>query len=97
MSVPGGYQYYLVIRSLYKKISDVEITAGLGYILLEDAQTELDVTGKSKDVLRRVVVRLPVADEYANVISAGIKTSGPVCKLLKIPVDASPVIFGGCP
>ena len=50
-------------------------------IYLKGAQTLIDSTGKSQDVLRRIQVRLPTRNSY-DYPEFSLATGGPICKLL---------------
>lgn len=48
------------------------------------AQTMIDSTGKSADILRRVRVRVPVQSIAAGIGMYPIRTSSPICKLITV-------------
>ncbi len=58
--------YLLIIRSIYKKVT-VSVTAqdtSSAAVKLTGAQTVIDSTGKARDVLRRLQVRVPKQNQF---------------------------------
>lgn len=81
--------YLLDLRSLPYGKSRVSIK---GYdflgkvVLLKNAQTLIDSTGKAQDVLRRIQVRIPSLNNYYH-SDFGLETMGNICKQLQLVPD----------
>ncbi len=97
----GNTQIQLRIQSFYKQ-SDIEIIArdNTGAVLtIDGVQAKIDSTGKSKDVLRRIQVRVPLNDAADRTIGDfAIQAADELCKQFSVwPnnfIDAQGV--GGC-
>jgi hypothetical protein len=80
----NGHEFLLTLRSMYVK-NGVTITANSGGIgaanpvRIGEAQTVVDSTGKSGDVLRRILVRVPGRNSYATP-SFTINSAYDICK-----------------
>jgi Flp pilus assembly protein TadG len=87
----GNNEYYLAVRALYHPIK-MQITAynGVNEVALTDAQTEIDVTGRAADVLRRVQVRYSRgggSDGFTParlVPGAALETTKGICKKFEV-------------
>lgn len=84
-------KYYLVIQPLYGAAA-IDVTArdvGDTPLPLLNAQAVIDVTGKSSDVLRRIQVRVPIAEglrtmNFSSLLPPGaLVTNEKICKLLE--------------
>jgi hypothetical protein len=94
----SGARKFLHIKSLYadndvtitgcrnSSATNCDLTSGNGNQLVRfnNAQIELDVTGKSLDVLRRIKVRVPAQSQYDNAGSFSLKTTQSICKLITV-------------
>ena len=83
-------QYYMRITSLYKDVS-LQVTAYAAAnasgasLSLQGAQALIDVTGKARDVLRRIQVRAPVAGAGTNLLSDyAIQSAESICKRFSV-------------
>ncbi|PIZ62055.1 hypothetical protein COY17_03100 [Candidatus Saccharibacteria bacterium CG_4_10_14_0_2_um_filter_52_9] len=82
--------YLLNMRSIYGKAA-VTITAydSDGNLLrIKDAQTVVDSTGKSQDVLRRVQARIPAQNGYDHP-DFSLETTGNLCKQLQLAPNSA--------
>jgi hypothetical protein len=78
----GEDSFILRLSSLYRT-SDVTVRAYLnagGPLELFGAQAIIDSTGKSKDVLRRIQVHLPLTASSTPLPGVALQSSGSVCK-----------------
>lgn len=80
----GADRYYVRVRSVYTNAETmtVEATSSGPIFEFKNAQTVVDATGKSNDVLRRIETRISNAPDY-RVPEAVIESSG-ICKLIEI-------------
>ena len=62
--IAAGTQLFFNLRSIYSK-TNAHITVNDGAARLVGAQTIVDSTGKSQDVLKRIQVRVPINARYA--------------------------------
>lgn len=83
--------YYLVVQPMYQAASvDVQGFTGGAAQALENSQAEIDVTGKSADVLRRIRVTVPIgeglqlSDFYGIFPDAAISTTESICKQFEV-------------
>ncbi len=81
--------YLLDMRSVYNKtaVNIAAYDAIGGRLKIKNAQTLIDSTGKSQDVLKRVQVRLPSHTEYFH-SDFSLQTAGDVCKQMKLKPDS---------
>lgn len=75
----GGNFYYLRVRSIYRSNS-LTITANGGAVELTGAQATIDSTGKAVDVLRRVVVHVPLGTAGGDIPDFAISSGDGICK-----------------
>ncbi len=64
------------------------------------AQTMIDSTGRSQDVLRRVRVRIPTQNSSSTIGFSALRTALPICKLLTVDKAARTATLdpsNGCP
>lgn len=98
INLANGERRYLHIKGLYKT-SNLTISAcrvpaancgnGNQDVRFNSSQIEIDSTGKSNDVLRRVKVRLPVESQFENAGSFSLKTTQSICKLIEVAESSS--------
>lgn len=100
VNIPAAYRnrgFYVYIQPLYKsaKVKVQALDIGGDPLPLRGAQADIDVTGKSADVLRRVRARVPIADglklrNLKGLLPPGaLVTQDDICKVLSL--DASQV------
>ena len=80
----GGASYYMRVTPLYQG-AQLQITAqtAIGTTLrFANAQALVDATGKAQDVLRRIQVRVPTANNGGIYGDFAIESDGPICKQL---------------
>jgi Tfp pilus assembly protein PilX len=91
---PNG-NYFMRVMALYVG-GNMELTAANGAtpVVFNDAQAQIDVTGKAQDVLRRIQVRVPINTTNPP-SNYGIESASSVCKRFGIipAVGAVPGIF----
>lgn len=90
IDVPTGKQFQLRLQSLYNS-SRVNIVAEDGAVpaarlKLVDAQASIDSTGKAKDVLRRIQVRVPLSGPSGASGSFAIQSADDLCKRFRVGV-----------
>jgi len=78
--MPGGQQYYMRIRSLYRQ-SAVTICSPncANPVELTGAQALIDATGRATDILKRIQVRVPIGTG-GSVPEAALQTNDTQCK-----------------
>lgn len=92
--LPSANQYYLRMRSMYRPTA-VTIRAYTssfpgGQVNLVGSQAEIDVTGRSTDVLRRIKVSAPFRVEGSRTPEFAIQSLDTICKRFTIaPAPAS--------
>ncbi len=93
----SGPQYYARVSTLYENATlHMVAKDGLGNPLsLKGAQIVIDSTGRSHDVLRRVQVRVPLANEGTHA-DYGLETTDSICKQF-VTFDATYLNNAGCP
>lgn len=96
LGLPSGTNVYMQVRSIYYS-NAVDV---YGYnvtnnpVNFDDAQAEVDVTGKASDVLRRVQIRMPLYEDYvapANVLDV----MNGLCKRLGVYPTVPELSAGG--
>ena len=97
----GGASYYMRVTSLYQN-AQLQLTAqsATGTTLrFANAQALVDATGKAQDVLRRIQVRVPTANNGGIYGDYAIESDGPICKQLVAQpggtTDACPGVLPG--
>ncbi len=93
----NSVNYLLDMGSIYRN-SRVTITAYAfdgTQLAIKNAQTLVDSTGKSQDVLRRIQVRLPSHNTYDHP-DADLETTGNICKQLQLLPPVSGSNSSGC-
>lgn len=84
----GSTPFLVTMRSIYST-TNVSIKINGGAAKIVGAQTKIDSTGRSQDVLKRLQVRIPSKNEY-NYPGFAVETSGDICKDLSVyPGSAS--------
>jgi PilX N-terminal len=90
-NLPSNSTLFLHLRSLYQT-NNVVITgidsAG-NPVRFINSQIMIDATGKAKDVLRRVQVRVGATSQYAGT-DFSLRTADSICKLIDVNKDAVP-------
>ena len=73
--------YYLRVRSIYRANALTVTAYNAGSQLeLAGVQAQIDSTGKASDVLRRVVVRVPIGANREGIPDFAIESNGSICK-----------------
>lgn len=81
INISGSTDYAMRLTAIYNG-GTVDITADgtLGpSVTLEDAQAQVDVTGRAQDVLRRIQVRMPISQEGAS-SGYALQSGSSICK-----------------
>ncbi len=97
-NLPNSDRYYARVRSLYNNVGTLRVTAedGGSSFRFQNAQTVVDATGKSSDVLRRIEVRISNEPDYDRP-EAVFESSNGLCKTLGvIPGATNPVREANC-
>lgn len=85
INIPAGApnKYYLRLRPIYKsaKINIMGKDAAGNSVQFVGAQREIDSTGRTSDVLRRLVVHVPLTDSSSDVNYA-VESTNSLCKRL---------------
>lgn len=76
----NGDEYLMSLRSIYSP-TNVYITANNGTAFFSGAQSMIDSTGKSQNVLKRIQVRVPNRNSYPYP-GFDVNSTGGICKLL---------------
>lgn len=86
MTIPGGFpagtKLFFNLRSIYSNTS-VKITVNDGNSRLVGAQSMIDSTGRSEDVLKRIQVRIPTEESYYYP-GFGLESVNGICKKLSV-------------
>jgi hypothetical protein len=90
--------YYLRVKSIYiPSVMTVTATDASGTVGLTGAQAIIDSTGKANDVLRRVLVRVPLNSGLKGIPDFAIQTTDTLCKRLAVRSSSVLVNLSGVP
>lgn len=84
-SVGNTPTFYVRLKSIYKPVNATIQAYDVNgrRLTLVNGQAVIDSTGKARDVLRRIQVRVPVLTEY-NYPEDALETTADICKLISI-------------
>lgn len=94
-TIAAGQTYYLRLKAIYQPVA-ITITAkdsSGNRVSFQDAQTVIDSTGKTTDVLRRIQVHVPSKNNlFANKIfpEFAVETTDTLCKRLSVIPGVAP-------
>lgn len=95
----GVAGYYLRVRSIYRTSSLNIVGKNSSNVRLElqNAQALVDATGKASDILRRIVVRVPMTNIGNGVPSYAVQSFDSVCKRFGVAPNVPPTPADGDP
>jgi len=89
-----GGRYYARITGIYKDARNVQITGrdtSNSVVGFENAQVLVDSTGKARDQLRRISVRVPISVTNSSLLPTNsLQTAGDICK--RFTTGPSPLV-----